>query len=67
MEQAHHDLGVDEVLGAAERDEAYRRAVGFWRLGLGGGAVFENGGQAHFVILAGPTRTARGFARFVHA
>ena len=23
MEQAHHDLGVDEVLGAAERDEAY--------------------------------------------
>ena len=50
MEQAHHDLGVDEVLGAAERDEAYRGAfcpVGFWRLGLGGGAVFESGGQAH--------------------
>ena len=23
MEQAHHDLGVDEVFGAAERDEAY--------------------------------------------
>ena len=33
MEQAHHDLGVDEVLGAAERDEAYRG--GFVRLGSG--------------------------------
>ncbi len=29
MEQAHHDLGVDEVFGAAEGDEAY--------LGAGGG------------------------------
>ena len=47
VEQAHHDLGVDEVLGAAERDEAYRRAVGFWGLSLGNGAVFESGGQAH--------------------
>jgi hypothetical protein len=23
VEEAHHDLGVDEVFGAAERDEAY--------------------------------------------
>jgi hypothetical protein len=23
MEKAHHDLGVDEVFGAAEGDEAY--------------------------------------------
>ncbi len=59
MEQAHHDLGVNEVLGAAKRDEAYRGGfcpVGFWRLGLGSGAVFENGGQAHFFILAGLAR-----------
>ena len=51
MEQAHHDLGINEVLGAAERDEAYRGSGrgGFWRMGLGGGAVFESGGQAHEV------------------
>ena len=30
VEQAHHDLGVDEVFGAAERDEAYFGA-GFGR------------------------------------
>ena len=50
MEQAHHDLGVDEVFGAAERDEAYRGGFylgGFWKGGLGSGAVFESGGQAH--------------------
>jgi len=39
MEQAHHDLRVNEVFGAAERDEADRWAVGFLELGLGGGAV----------------------------
>jgi hypothetical protein len=47
MEEAHHDLGVDEVLGAAERDEAYFGA------GLGRdflGYIIENGGGSHRLL-----------------
>ena len=43
VEQAHHDLGVDEVLGAAERDEADLGAVGPGLCGW----IFEGGGEAH--------------------
>jgi hypothetical protein len=28
VEKAHHDLGVDEVFGAAERDESHGRGRG---------------------------------------
>jgi hypothetical protein len=47
MEEAHHDLGVDEVFGASERDEAYFGA------GLGRdflGYVIENGGGSHRLL-----------------
>ena len=47
VEQAHHDLGVDEVLGAAERDEAYFGA------GLGRdflGYIIEVGGGSHRLL-----------------
>jgi hypothetical protein len=47
MEQAHHDLGVDEVLGAAERDEADRWPAGGFFCCRESCAVFESGGQAH--------------------
>ena len=45
MEQAHHDLGVDEVFGAAERDEAY--------LGAGGcsGLVFDCFRRSHSLLV----------------
>ena len=29
VEEAHHDLGIDEVFGAAERDEAHGRGRGW--------------------------------------
>ena len=48
MEQAHHDLGVDEVLGAAERDEAYLGAGdsgGFDGLGC------EKIGRSHSLLV----------------
>jgi hypothetical protein len=47
VEQAHHDLGVDEVFGAAERDEAYlgarfdRDFVAY---------IIENGGGSHRLL-----------------
>ena len=44
VEQAHHDLGVDEVFGAAEGDEADFGLRGF-SLDFGWG--FEGGGAAH--------------------
>ena len=44
VEQAHHDLGVDEVLGATERNEAYFGA-GFDRDFLA--YLIENGGWGH--------------------
>ena len=48
MQQAHHDLGVDEVLGAAERDKTNLRPGGFWCfLGLVGWLNFERGRRAH--------------------
>jgi hypothetical protein len=47
MEQAHHNLGVDEVFGAAERDEAYFGA-GFGRGFLA--YVVENGGGSHRLL-----------------
>jgi hypothetical protein len=52
VEHAHHDLGVDEVFGTAEGDEA---DFGF---GLGGGGGFEHtcgfglGRGSHSLILA---------------
>jgi hypothetical protein len=47
MEQAHHDLGVDEVFGAAERDETYLGAA----LGRDFLAyVIENGGGSHRLL-----------------
>jgi hypothetical protein len=47
VEQAHHDLGVDEVFGAAEGDEAYLGA-GFGRDFLG--QIIENGGGSHRLL-----------------
>jgi hypothetical protein len=47
VEEAHHDLGVDEVFGAAEGDEAYFGA-GFGRDFLA--SVIENGGGSHRLL-----------------
>ena len=48
MQQAHHDLGVDEVLGAAERDKTDLRPGGFGCvLGIAGCLNFERGRRAH--------------------
>ena len=47
MEEAHHDLGVDEVFGAAEGDEAH-----FWA-GLDRdflGCIIENGRGSHSLL-----------------
>ena len=49
VQQTHHHFGVDQVLGAAERDEAHLR---FSRGGNGG---FENG-RRHPSILLGCAR-----------
>jgi hypothetical protein len=47
VEQAHHDLGVDEVFGAAEGDEAYFRA-GLDRDFVA--YIIENGGGSHRLL-----------------
>jgi hypothetical protein len=47
VEQAHHDLRVDEVFGAAERDEAYLGA-GFDRDFAA--YIIENGGGSHRLL-----------------
>ena len=51
MEEAHHDFGVDEILGAAEGDETDLRPVG----GTGydrssGGWFIEDGGGSHRLL-----------------
>ena len=49
VEHAHHDLGVDEVFGAAEGDEAYFRAG--WRGVAGRGVgVFDDGRGSHRLL-----------------
>ncbi len=45
VEEAHHDLGVDEVFGAAEGDEADLGA------GAGGGWLVEDGGGSHSLLV----------------
>jgi hypothetical protein len=47
VEEAHHDLGVDQVLGAAERDEA---DFGTGGSRSGRGWVIEDGGGSHRVL-----------------
>ena len=48
MQQAHHDLGVDEVFGAAERDKTYLGPGGCGLVGSFAGSLrFERGRKAH--------------------
>jgi hypothetical protein len=47
VEQTHHDLGVDEVFGAAERDEA-DFGPSFDRDFLA--YVIDSGGESHRVL-----------------
>ena len=65
MEQAHHDLGVDEVLGAAERDEADRGAVGY--LGSRGRRVSRVGERLTELDFSRFGADGEGFAWFDEA
>ena len=49
VDQAHHDLGVDEVLGAAEGDEADLGGGG--RRRGGGGVLIDGGGRGHSLLV----------------
>jgi hypothetical protein len=53
VEQAHHHLGVNEVLGAAEGDKADLRTRGVRRYGIGwsvGGRI-EDRGWHNFILV----------------